>query len=423
VIVEVLAVGTELLLGQIVNTNAATIGARLAEVGLDHHHQGVVGDNHDRMVAAIRLALSRADAVVITGGLGPTQDDMTREAIAAATGRELRFDTAYAERLRSWWRNRGRGEMPESNLKQAEYPEGATLLTNRKGTAPGIQLHVDGKWVFAVPGVPAELVPLLDEQILPLLQRESGAGVVMSRVIRTYGESESRVGEMLADVYEAASNPTVAFLASAAEIKVRLTAKAATREEAEALIAPVEARVRERLGRLVFGVDEDTIEAVLLRLLEERRWTLGTAESATGGLIAARITSVPGASQVFRGAVVAYQREVKERVLGVASELIDEHGVVSEPVAVAMAEGAAARLGADVVVSITGSAGPDPQEREVGTMIVGLRTPERAMARTLRMPGDRERIRTYTTTGALHLARLAITGEWWSGPPRSGRWI
>lgn len=421
-IVEVLAVGTELLLGQIVNSNAATIGARLAEAGLDHHHQSVVGDNHDRMVAAIRLALSRADALLITGGLGPTQDDMTREAISVATVRPLRFDDEYAARLRSWWESRGR-EMPESNLKQAEYPEGATLLRNRKGTAPGIQLNVDGKWLFAVPGVPAELVPMLDEQILPLLQKESGIGVVVSRVIRTYGESESRVGELLADIYDTATNPTVAFLASAAEIKVRLTAKATTAEEAEELIAPVEARVRERLGRLVFGIDEDTVEAVIMRLLEERGWKLGTAESATGGMIAARITSVPGASRVFRGSVVAYQREVKERALGVSPGMIDEHGVVSEPVAIAMAEGAAVRLDADVVVSVTGSAGPDPEEQEVGTMVIGVRTPERTMARTLRLPGDRERIRTYTTTGALHLVRLALTGAWWSGPPAGGRWI
>ncbi|MDJ0498094.1 MAG: competence/damage-inducible protein A [Acidimicrobiia bacterium] len=421
-IVEVIAVGTELLLGQTVNTNAAQIGSRLADAGLEHQYSTVVGDDHDRMVAAIRLALSRADALVITGGVGPTQDDITREAICSATQRELLFSEEYADRLRRWWAARGR-EMPDSNLKQAQYPAGADLLDNPKGTAPAIQLEHEGKLIFALPGVPAELEILLDQHVLPVLQDRSGEGVVLSRVIRTYGQSESLVAEILADVFERSGNPSMAFLASSGEIKIRLTAHAPTEEEAEALVAPFEAAVRERMGSLVFGIDDETIENIVLGLARNNEWTVATAESATGGMVASRITAVPGASKVFRGAIVAYHEDVKRMSLGVADALIEEHGVVSEPVAIAMADGAARALEADVAIAVTGSAGPETLEQAAGTMVIAVHTPERTMARTVRLPGDRERVRTYTTTGALHLARLAMTGEWWSGKPRSGRWV
>lgn len=420
-IVEAIAIGTELLYGQTVNTNAAVIGARLAEAGLEHQHSSVVGDHHGRMVDAIRLAMSRADAVIITGGLGPTQDDITREALAEATGRPLVFSDEYAERLRRWWEGRGR-EMPESNLKQAEHPEGADLLDNPKGTAPGLRLDMGDTLVFAVPGVPAELEVLLDMYLIPDLRDRSDKRVVLNRVLRTYGESESKIGEMLADLYDD-GNPSMAFLASAAEIKIRLTAKATTVAEAEALVAPLQAAVQERLGRLIFGVDDETVEAIVLGLAEERGWSMATAESATGGMVASRITAVPGASKVFRGAIVAYHEDIKRMNLGVDAALIEEHGVVSEPVAIAMADGVAAALGADVAISVTGSAGPDPQDRPVGTMVIGVHTPDKTMARTVSLPGDRERIRTYTTTGALHLARLAMSGEWWQGNPKRGRWI
>jgi nicotinamide-nucleotide amidase len=422
VIVEVLAVGTELLLGHTVNTNAATIGTKLADAGVDLQYSSVIGDDHDRMVAAIRLALSRADAIVITGGLGPTQDDITREAISSATDRPLRFSDEYAARLKRWWESRGR-EMPESNLKQAEYPEGAVLLDNPKGTAPALQLETDGAVIFALPGVPAELEVLLDLYVVPVLAERAGEGVVVSRVIRTYGESESRIGELLSDLYVAKGNPSMAFLATAAEIKIRLTAHASTSDDAERLIAPLESAVKERLGRLVFGTDAETIEEIVFGLARERGWTLATAESATGGMVASRLTKVPGSSQVFRGAIVAYHEDIKLMNLGVPAGIIETHGVVSEPVAIAMADGAAAALGADVAISVTGSAGPDPQEQPVGTMVIAVHTPEQTMARTLTLPGDRERVRTYTTTGALHLARLAMSGEWWSGQPRRGRWV
>lgn len=412
--VEVLAVGTELLLGQIVNGNAAQIGQRLADAGLDHFHQSVVGDNEERIAAAISLAVSRSDALIITGGLGPTQDDLTREAMCLAAGVDLEFDEDYARALEERWRSRGR-PMPESNLRQAHHPSGAATMANPKGTAPGIRMDIAGTWVFALPGVPAEMVPMLEQQVIPFLTAAAGGegSVVVSRLLRTWGESESKVGEMLGDLYAASTNPTMAFLASSGEIKIRLTAKAADETEARALITPLEEEVRQRLGHLVFGADDDTVERVLLDLLEGHGWTIGTAESATGGMVAAALTSVPGASRVFRGAIVAYQEDLKRDLLGVGFAAIEEHGVVSEAVAKAMAEGASLELGADVAIAVTGAAGPDPHHRDVGTMVIAVRTPAGTTARTLRLPGDRERVRTYTTTSALHLARMALEDQGW----------
>ena len=412
-IVEVLAVGTELLLGQIVNGNAAAIGARLAEAGLDHHRQSVVGDNLARVTAAVSDAAGRSDAVIITGGIGPTQDDLTREALCAAAGVPMEFSADYAAHLEELWRARGR-EMPESNLRQAEHPRGADLIENPKGTAPGLRLRIGSCWVFALPGVPEEMLPMLDQHVIPFLAAQSPAAVIVSRVLRTWGESESRVAELVADLYESSANPTVAFLASGGEIKVRLTSRAADREAAAAVIAPVEAEVRRRLGALVFSADDATVERIVLEGCRERGWTLATAESATGGLVAAALTAVPGSSAVFRGGIVAYSAEAKSRVLGVDSGLVAAFGMVSPETALAMATGARRVLDADVAVAVSGSAGPEALEQPPGTMVVAVATPEDAAARTLRLPGDRERVRVYTATAALHMVRLAVTGQWWS---------
>ncbi len=413
-IVEVLAVGTELLLGQIVNSNATRIGERLADAGFDHFQQTVVGDNEERIAEAVGAACGRADALIITGGLGPTRDDLTREALARAAGVPLIFDEGQAEALRLRWARNGR-EMPDSNLQQAERPEGSTLIANPKGTAPGIRMRIAGTWIFALPGVPAEMIPMIDDEVIPFLRGDDET-VVASRLLRTWGESESAIGERLADLYDTSTNPTIAFLASAGEIKIRITAKAETSDEAEALIAPMESQIRERLGARIFGADGDTVEVVVLRMLEERGWSFGTAESVTGGLVAGRITSVPGASKVFRGAIVAYATDVKERVLDVPHAVVIEHGVVSEAAAVAMAAGARERLGVDLAVAVTGSAGPEPQEQPVGTVVVAVATPDGTRVKTLRLPGDRERIRTFATTASLHLTRMSLLGiAWGSG--------
>ncbi|HEY7705031.1 MAG TPA: competence/damage-inducible protein A [Acidimicrobiia bacterium] len=409
-IVEVVAVGTELLLGQIVNTNLAFIGAALAEVGLDSHFQTVVGDNQARIATAISVALERADAVVVTGGIGPTQDDLTREGIASALGRELVRSEDYVVELRERWERLGR-EMPESNLRQADAPGGAEMIPNPKGTAPALAIEQAGKWVFVVPGVPEEMHLLMETEVVPRLLALAGRReVIVNRVLRSWGRSESQVAEMLDDLYSGSINPSLAYLASGGELKLRMTAKAADVTAARELIEPMEAEVRRRLGESVFGADEETIEQILGSLLSRRRWMLATAESATGGLVAARLTSVPGSSKWFRGSVVAYAPDLKERLLSV--DLANP--LVSPETAVGMAEGVRRALGTEVGIGVTGSAGPDPLEAPPGTMVIGVATPEGSKARTLRLPGDRERVRVYATTGALHLARLAITGKWWS---------
>lgn len=409
-IVEVIAVGTELLLGQIVNGNAAVIGSALADAGHDANYQQVVGDNLVRLQAAIGLAMSRSDAVIITGGIGPTQDDLTREALAAATGRAMAFDEEYAEHLRGWWASRGR-DMPESNLRQAEHPVGAELLPNPKGTAPGLALEHEGTRLFCVPGVPEEMEYLLAKEVLPRLSLVSGGpSVVASRLLRTWGRSESDVADQLDDLYHGSSNPSIAFLASSGEIKIRITAKAEDQAAASALMAPMEKAVRERLGDVVFGVDEETIEKVVVSMLTERELTVGTAESMTGGLVAAAITSVPGASRVMKGAVVAYDHELKRRLLGVS----DISRVVDLETAEEMAAGGRDFLDADLVVAVTGSAGPDPLEEPPGTVLIAVSTPDDTRSRAFRLPGDRERVRAYSVTAALHLTRLALLGRWWS---------
>ncbi len=408
-IVEVVAVGTELLLGQIVNGNAATIGAALAENGFDAHHQAVVGDNVERIATVLRTAVKRADGVVITGGIGPTRDDLTREGMCMAFGREMKFSQEYANELDERWSASGR-QMPLSNLRQAEFPAGAVLLANPKGSAPGLVLEHESTLVFAVPGVPEEMSYLLEQEVLPRLRKRAGVGnVLTNRVLRTWGRSESQVGEILDDLYQS-TNPSIAFLASGGEIKVRITAKGATEQETLRLIAPIEVEVRRRLGSGVFAMDNETVDQIIASLLGERGWTIGTAESATGGMVAARLTSHPGASDHFRGAIVTYATDLKASVLGI--EGLDD-GVVTEATALAMARAVRPYLGVDVGLGVVGSAGPEPQEKPVGTMIVAVVTPEGSGVRTLRMPGDRERVLAYTTTSALHLTRLALAGEWW----------
>lgn len=409
-IVEVIAVGTELLLGQIVNSNAAFIGAALADHGIDAHYQQVVGDNMARMTSALRTGMGRADAVIITGGIGPTQDDITREAICAATDRPMDHSTEYEAALRERWARTGR-IMPASNLRQADFPSGAELLPNPKGTAPGIALRHGEVWLFALPGVPEEMETLLADDVLPRLREIAGMEeVLVSRVLRTWGRSESQVADLLDDLYEA-TNPSLAFLASAGEIKLRLTAKAPDHATASRVIEPVEVEIRERLGDSVFAVNGETIESVLFALLRERGWTIGVAESMTGGGVTARLTSLPGASAIVRGAIVAYAADLKGSLLGVDDV---SAGLVSEPTALAMADGGRSRLDVDVAIAVTGSAGPDPLEQPAGTVVVAVATPDGAAARTLSLPGDRERVRAYASTAALHLTRLAVSGTWWS---------
>jgi nicotinamide-nucleotide amidase len=412
---EIIGVGTELLLGQIVNTNAAWIGQRLADVGWDCLRHTVVGDNTERIAEAIREALGRADAVILTGGLGPTQDDVTREALAEVAGVAL----VRRPELEAWLRERFGGmgvqRMAEMNLRQADVPEGARTIDNPRGTAPGLIMEIDGKPVYAVPGVPREMEGMLEQVVLPDLAARAGEGrAIVSRTLRTAGVGESRLAERLTPMWEEVGTGrqvTMAYLASPGEVRVRLTAVGHTRQEALAEIAPVETRAREELGDIVYGTDDKTLEAVVGRLLRERGLTLATAESLTGGLLGGRITGIPGASDYYLGGVVAYATDAKASRLGVDPDLLAADGPVSEPVAAAMAEGARRAFGADLGLAATGVAGPTEQSgRRVGTLCLGVADAAGTATRTLTAPGDRTQIRLWTTTVALDLARRRLEG-------------
>jgi competence/damage-inducible protein CinA-like protein len=405
---EVVAIGTELLLGQIVDTNSAWIGAQLAQAGIDSYFQTKVGDNLTRIVGCIRQALERSDAVILCGGLGPTQDDITREAIAEVMGVPLVRSAEMAERIRALFAARGR-VMAANNLRQADVPEGAAVIPEMPGTAPGLICPVGDRVIYAVPGVPHEMQTMLRGTVLPDLQRRAGvSAVIRSRVLRTWGHTESGLAELLAPrmlELDALGNPTLAFQASGIEgIKVRITAKAADDASADAILAAEETLLKPLLGEIVFGIDEQSMESVVVDLLQERGLTLALAESVSGGLAAARLSTVPGAGDVFRGALVAYASEVKFALLDVP-----EGPVVSAPAAGAMAAGARKLLGADVGLATTGVAGPDEQDGQpVGTVFLGLALGEHVEAREVRLPGDPDRVRQYAVISVLDLLRRRL---------------
>lgn len=423
--IEIVAVGTELLLGQIADTNSAWLGDRLASAGVTSHFHQAVGDNHERITLALRTALARSDGIIVSGGLGPTQDDITREAIADVMGVELVRDQEIVELITSFFGSRGRA-MSANNLRQADVPVGASLIPQVMGTAPGLICSLGNKVIYAIPGVPHEMAEMFDRGILPDLRaRMAEAGeeaVIVSRVVRTWGASESGLAESLQgriDVLDAedadadgvpAGSVTLAFLASGIEgIKVRITARGATLAEGTALLDHEEKAVREaievQLGDIVFGIDDESMEVAVAAQLRTRGLTLGVAESLTGGLIASRLVNVPGASAWFHGGVVAYHEQVKFDLLDVPVG-----PVVSEAAAVAMAEGVCRATGSDVGLSITGVAGPDDQEGVApGSLFVGLALPGGStVTHELHLPGDRERVRQYGAISALDLLRRAL---------------
>ena len=413
---DVVAVGTELLLGQIIDTNSAWLGEQLAAHGIDSLLQVKVGDNLGRVESVLRATLADADAVIMCGGLGPTHDDLTREAIAAVMGVELVHDESIAEVITNMFASRGR-YMAANNLRQALVPTGATIIPQTRGTAPGLvcPVTIDGvdKVVYAVPGVPHEMKEMIERAVLPDLHRRSGeTGVIVSRTLRTWGESESGLNERLDPVIarlDEAGNPTLAFLASGWEgLKIRLTAKAATQEEAESVLDKWDAEVRSVVGEQVFAVDDETMESTVLSLMRSRGLTLGLAESVTGGLVAGRLTAIAGASDVLRGAVVSYASEVKFDLLDVP-----EGPVVSEAAAAAMATGVRGVLGAGVGLALTGVAGPAEQDgMPVGTLCVGIDDGTTVVARTFRLPGQREQMRQMSVITALDfLRRHLLAGE------------
>ena len=406
---DVVAIGTELLLGQIVDTNSSWLGEQLSAAGIDSCLQVKVGDNLQRMVKAIRSTLDDADAVIICGGLGPTHDDITREAIAEIMGVDLEFNDEVGMVIAEMFASRNR-RMPEINMRQAMVPKGASIIEQRRGTAPGLICPVGDKVIYAVPGVPYELYEMFERGILPdLLKRSGSISVIASRTLRTWGESESGLNERLFDVIdelEKAGNPTLAFLASGWEgIKVRLTAKATSAAEVTSLLDEWDAKVRQAIGDIVFGIDNDTMESVVLDMMRSRGLTLGLAESVTGGLVSGRLTNIPGSSDVLRGSVVSYASEVKFDLLGVANG-----PVVSESAAIEMAVGAKRVLGSSIGLALTGVAGPAEQDgHKPGTLFVGLALPDGStQSAMLQLPGNRDTMRQLSVISALDMLRRAI---------------
>jgi nicotinamide-nucleotide amidase len=409
---EVVGVGTELLLGQIANTNARWISEHLASIGVDVHFHQAVGDNLERIVDTMRLALSRADVVIVTGGLGPTQDDITRDALAELMGVAMVRHPEIEALLRSKFSGFAR-EMPQNNLRQADVPSGARYVVPIRGTAPGLVADFPpDKRLYAVPGVPAEMVEMMENTIMPELVRLGGSGAIVSQTIRCTGIGESRVAEILDDLFRSLTNPTVAYLADLGEVKIRLTAKAATSDDAGLVIAPVAGEVTKRLGDLVFTTTDETLEQATLRLLIGAGKTVALAESLTGGSVGARLTSVEGASHMFLGSAVVYTSEAKRSVLGVSRETIEGPGVVSEACAREMAAGTRKLYGADVGVSLTGAAGPRPHDgAEPGTVWIALDADDVRHARGYISKGERDQVRRWAEQSAMDLLRRYAEGR------------
>ena len=393
-IVEVVAVGTELLLGEIVNTNAATISRRLADEGYDVNHHVTVGDNLARLIATIRQAVARADAVILTGGIGPTQDDLTRDALCVVGDRTIMRDEAHAASIRERI-TRTHGAVSESTLRMADRPTGTEPLPNRNGVALGLAMEHDGTAIFALPGVPSEMAVMLDEQVLARLRRAAGEPAVLrSRVLRTWGIGESAVADALDDLF-ASANPSIAFLVDGVEVRVRISAKAPDARTASSMIAEVEHEVASRLGDAVFGRDGQTVEAVLAGRLAARHWTAGVVEAVTHGMVAATLASE--ATEVFGGGLVV--PEGGDRPVAAADALADRGVEV---------------LGTDVVVAV-GAAESDDDDDQSRRVTMAVHTPEGRRTRTVHLLGDAPRIREHARGTALHLARLAVTGAWWAG--------
>lgn len=404
-------VGDELLGGVTVNTNAAMIGEMLLAAGLPLAWSVCAADEETDIVRWLEMAVEDAEVVIVTGGLGPTQDDKTREAMTMLVGTELVRDEEIVEDIRQRFKAFGRA-MPEANAKQGDIPLGGTKIANPYGTAPGIRIEHRGSVLYAIPGVPGEARRMLNEQILPELAKSGTAAIIRTRELRCVGLPESELAEHFADLAVAA-NPRMAFLPGGGEIKLRFVAHGETPEACVAELDRVEATIRERCGQYVYGVDTHTLEAVVGATLAGRGLKVGTAESCTGGGLASRISNIPGSSEYFLGGIVAYTAEMKMSLLDVPKETISEHGLVSEEVAREMAAGAKSKLGTDYALSVTCAAGPDPHDgAEPGTLCLGMAVPGGEVeSRRLRVPGDRDQVRAFASTFALAMLRTHLLSQ------------
>jgi len=413
--IELLTIGDELLLGFTIDTNAAHIARALASLGVEIVRRGTVGDRAEDIASGVREALERSGAVITTGGLGPTSDDRTREAIAALFGRALRKDEAVMADVAARFSKLG-AKMPAMNVNQAMIPEGARVLRNRHGTAPGIWLEdARGRWCVMLPGVPREMRGLLKDELLPILAERAGKepNVILSRALRTTGIGESALAEQLGDLAHGVDGLPLAFLPSWSGVDLRLTSSGRPAPDAERALSAAAAKLRRPVERYVYGEDEADLAAVVLELCRGKKLSVATAESCTGGLVGARLTAIPGSSEVYLGGIISYANAMKETELNVPAALLHEHGAVSEPVARAMADGICARVGADVGIAITGIAGPDggTAEKPVGTIWMAVHVKGETRAVTRKFLGDREEIRLRASQGALDMVRRALTGQ------------
>ncbi|MCY6355187.1 competence/damage-inducible protein A [Clostridium sp. ZS2-4] len=405
---EILAVGTELLLGNIVNTNAQYIAKRLADLGIEVYHQAVVGDNPKRLMDAYTAAFGRADLVITTGGLGPTKDDLTKEVAFDYFGKEAVLHKDILDKIEEYFIKINRN-MVESNKKQAYFPMDALILENNHGTAPGCIIEDSNKILIVLPGPPREMKPMFEEGVISYLMKYQ-EGILGSKVLRVIGLGESAAAEMIEDIIDNGKNPTIATYAKESEVTIRITAKANTEEEAESLITPVEEEIRRRLGIAVYGEGEAQIEEVVGKILIENKLTISTAESCTGGLLAGKIINYPGISEIFKEGVITYSNESKMKRLKVKKEILDKFGAVSSQVAAEMAEGIAKAAGTDIGISTTGIAGPQggSDEKPVGLVYIGLYIKGEIKTKELHLVGDRQKVRNTAVIRAIEWLRREL---------------
>lgn len=408
---ELISVGTEILLGDILNTDAQFLSIELARLGISVIHQSTVGDNRERLLAQLKEAADRSDIIILSGGLGPTPDDLTKEVCCEFFGKKMFLHEPTVEKIKTYFSTKGM-EMAQNNLKQAMLPKDCVIFPNDNGTAPGMAIEKDGVHILVLPGPPRELKPMFRNCAVPYLMQFSDR-IIVSHNIRTFGIGESLMAERVNDLFEA-ENPTVAPYAKDGEALLRVTAMARTKEEAENLCKPVINEIKSRLDGFVYGVDYTCIEEAVIEKLKEKHMKVATAESCTGGLIAKRITDVPGASEVFDCGIISYANEIKHRVLGVSEDDLNKYGAVSEPVARQMAQGALKVSGADIAVSVTGIAGPDSDStnKPVGLVYIGLADRDNVWVRELRTSRkDRSYNRYVSAFNALNMIRLYIDNK------------
>ncbi len=408
---ELISVGTEILLGDILNTDAQYLSIELAKLGISVIHQSTVGDNRERLLAQLDEAAKRSDIIILSGGLGPTPDDLTKEVCCEFFGKEMFLHEPTVEKIKEYFSSKGI-EMAQNNLKQAMLPKDCVIFPNDNGTAPGMAIEKDGVHILVLPGPPRELKPMFQNCAVPYLMQFSDR-IIVSHNIRTFGIGESSMAERVNDLFDA-QNPTVAPYAKDGEALLRVTAMAMTKEDAESLCEPIIEEIKKRLDAYVYGVDYNCIEEAVVGMLKEHHLKVATAESCTGGLIAKRITDVPGASEVFECGIISYANAIKHKVLGVSEDDLNKHGAVSEPVAKQMAQGALKVSGADIAVSVTGIAGPDSDStgKPVGLVYIGLADKENVWVREIRTSRrDRSYNRYVSASNALDMIRLYIDNK------------